>query len=51
MGPSIPRPFENSGANGAYRLPKFDSQGNPIRYTEWGTVQSVDNPKWVARGW
>ncbi|MET8570652.1 putative T7SS-secreted protein [Streptomyces sp. NPDC004783] len=46
MGPSIPKPFENSGKNGAYKLPEFDSQGNSIRYTEWGTVQSVDNPKW-----
>ncbi|MGW3679428.1 putative T7SS-secreted protein [Streptomyces prasinus] len=46
MGPSIPKPFDNSGKNGAYRLPELDSQGNPIRYTEWGTVQSADNPKW-----
>ncbi|MET9864740.1 putative T7SS-secreted protein [Streptomyces sp. NPDC006386] len=46
MGPSIPKPFENSGRNGAYKLPEFDSQGNSIRYTEWGTVQSIDNPKW-----
>ncbi len=46
MGPSIPKPFENSGRNGAYKLPEFDSQGNAIRYTEWGTVQSIDNPKW-----
>jgi RHS repeat-associated protein len=46
MGPSIPKPFENSGKGGAYKLPEFDSQGNSIRYTEWGTVQSIDNPKW-----
>ncbi|MFJ9006520.1 putative T7SS-secreted protein [Streptomyces canus] len=46
MGPSVPRPFENSGKNGGYQLPQFDSEGNPIRYTEWGTVQSVQNPKW-----
>ncbi|MEU9592407.1 putative T7SS-secreted protein [Streptomyces sp. NPDC048193] len=46
MGPSVPKPFENSGHNGAYKLPEFDSQGNPIRYREWGTVQSVDNPRW-----
>ncbi|MFJ2967291.1 putative T7SS-secreted protein [Streptomyces collinus] len=46
MGPSIPQPFENSGKNGAYKLPEFDSQGNSIRYTEWGTVQSIDNPNW-----
>lgn len=46
MGPSIPKPFENSGKNDAYRLPEFDSQGNNLRYTEWGTVQSIDNPKW-----
>ncbi|MBB4712043.1 hypothetical protein BJ965_001925 [Streptomyces luteogriseus] len=31
MGPSIPKPFEDSGKNGAYRLPEFDSQGNDIR--------------------
>ncbi|MFE9114643.1 putative T7SS-secreted protein [Streptomyces collinus] len=46
MGPSIPQPFENSGKKGAYKLPEFDSQGNSIRYTEWGTVQSIDNPNW-----
>jgi RHS repeat-associated protein len=46
MGPSVPRPFENSGRNGGYQLPQFDSEGNPIRYTEWGTVQSGQNPKW-----
>ncbi|MGW6542368.1 putative T7SS-secreted protein [Streptomyces massasporeus] len=46
MGPSIPKPFENSGKNHAYKLPEFDSQGNSIRYTEWGTVQSIDNPNW-----
>ncbi|MFI2506887.1 putative T7SS-secreted protein [Streptomyces sp. NPDC018972] len=46
MGPSVPKPFENSGKGGAYKLPEFDSQGNPIRYREWGTVQSIDNPKW-----
>jgi hypothetical protein len=46
MGPSIPKPFENSGKGGAYKLPEFDSQGNDIRYTEWGTAQSIDNPKW-----
>ncbi|MDO0933816.1 DUF6531 domain-containing protein [Streptomyces sp. DG2A-72] len=45
MGPSIPRPFENSGKNGGYKLPEFDSAGQPIRYTEWGTVQSALNPK------
>ncbi|MBD0422938.1 hypothetical protein H0H10_27920 [Streptomyces sp. TRM S81-3] len=46
MGPSIPKPFENSGKNGGYKLPEFDSQGNPVKYTEWGTVQSAQNPKW-----
>lgn len=46
MGPSMPRPFENSGKNGGYQLPQFDSEGNPVRYTEWGTVQSTQNPKW-----
>ncbi|MFI1399795.1 putative T7SS-secreted protein [Streptomyces sp. NPDC020681] len=46
MGPSVPRPFENSGKNGGYQLPEFDSSGNPVRYTEWGTVQSAQNPKW-----
>ncbi|MGW7522944.1 putative T7SS-secreted protein [Streptomyces sp. NPDC054783] len=46
MGPSLPQPFENSGKGGGYKLPEFDSQGNPIKYTEWGTVQSIDNPKW-----
>ncbi|MGC9379065.1 putative T7SS-secreted protein [Streptomyces sp. MH13] len=46
MGPSIPKPFENSGKGDAYKLPEFDSQGNSIRYTEWGTVQSIDNPRW-----
>ncbi|MGW1002520.1 RHS repeat-associated core domain-containing protein, partial [Streptomyces sp. NPDC002520] len=44
MGPSTPRPFENSGKGGGYKLPEFDSQGNPISYTEWGTVQSPLNP-------
>jgi RHS repeat-associated protein len=46
MGPSVPRPFENSGKSSGYRLPEFDSGGNPVRYTEWGTVQSAQNPKW-----
>ncbi|MGI5195186.1 putative T7SS-secreted protein [Streptomyces sp. CA-288835] len=46
MGPSLPRPFENSGKGGGYRLPEFDSSGNPVRYTEWGTVQSAQNPNW-----
>ncbi|MET7898959.1 DUF6531 domain-containing protein [Streptomyces mirabilis] len=46
MGPSVPQPFENSGKGGGYKLPEFDSQGNPIKYREWGTVQSIDNPKW-----
>ncbi|MGJ5752979.1 RHS repeat-associated protein [Streptomyces puniciscabiei] len=46
MGPSLPKPFENSGKNGGYKLPEFDSQGKPIKYTEWGTVQSIDNPNW-----
>ncbi|MFD4632265.1 DUF6531 domain-containing protein [Streptomyces sp. NPDC058284] len=45
MGPSIPRPFENSGKGGGYKLPEFDSAGKPVRYTEWGTVQSTQNPK------
>ncbi|UQI43738.1 DUF6531 domain-containing protein [Streptomyces sp. HU2014] len=46
MGPSVPVRFENTGKNGAFKLPEFDSAGKPIRYLEWGTVQSVDNPKW-----
>ncbi|MFJ5031025.1 DUF6531 domain-containing protein [Streptomyces sp. NPDC088560] len=46
MGPSLPKPFENSGKGGGYKLPEIDSQGNPIKYTEWGTVQSIDNPSW-----
>ncbi|MFG2524426.1 DUF6531 domain-containing protein [Streptomyces sp. NPDC048527] len=46
MGPSVPVPFENNGKGGAYKLPEFDSQGNPIKYREWGTVQSIDNPNW-----
>ncbi|MFD8007936.1 DUF6531 domain-containing protein [Streptomyces mirabilis] len=46
MGPSVPQPFQNSGKGSGYKLPEFDSQGNSIRYTEWGTVQSIDNPKW-----
>ncbi|MCM2578720.1 putative T7SS-secreted protein [Streptomyces meridianus] len=45
MGPSVPRPFENSGIGGGHRLPEFDSSGNPISYREWGTVQSAENPK------
>lgn len=45
MGPSVPQPFENSGKGGGYKLPEFDSQGNPIKYREWGTAQSIDNPK------
>ncbi|MFJ5967630.1 DUF6531 domain-containing protein, partial [Streptomyces sp. NPDC093060] len=44
MGPSVPKPFENSGKNGGYKLPEFDSEGNSIHYTEWGTVQSPLNP-------
>lgn len=46
MGPHVPRPFENSGKNDGYQLPQFDSTGIPIRYREWGTVQSSMNPKW-----
>ncbi|WP_328673670.1 DUF6531 domain-containing protein [Streptomyces sp. NBC_00322] len=46
MGPSVPKPFENSGKGGAFKLPEFDSTGKAIRYTEWGTVQSPLNPKW-----
>lgn len=45
MGPSMPRTFENSGRSGGYKLPEFDSTGKPIHYTEWGTVQSAQNPK------
>ncbi|MBY8887322.1 DUF6531 domain-containing protein [Streptomyces sp. PTM05] len=46
MGPSLPKTFSNSGKGGAYKLPGFDSTGKPIRYLEWGTVQSAQNPKW-----
>ncbi|MCC3769525.1 DUF6531 domain-containing protein [Streptomyces sp. UNOC14_S4] len=46
MGPSLPQRFSNSAKNGAYKLPEYDSAGNPIRYLEWGTVQSAKNPKW-----
>ncbi|MDT0347636.1 RHS repeat-associated core domain-containing protein, partial [Streptomyces sp. DSM 44938] len=45
-GPSIPQRFENSGRGGGYQLPQFDNAGQEIRYTEWGTVQSADNPNW-----
>ncbi|MEO3756048.1 hypothetical protein [Streptomyces sp. B6B3] len=46
MGPLFPQPFENSGGSGGYQLPRFDSAGREIEYTEWGTVQSADNPNW-----
>jgi RHS repeat-associated protein len=46
MGPSVPQRFDNSGKSGGYKLPEYDSSGTPIRYLEWGTVQSPLNPKW-----
>jgi guanyl-specific ribonuclease Sa len=46
MGPSLPRPFRNNGGRKGYQLPQFDSTGQEIHYTEWGTVQSADNPDW-----
>ncbi|GAB2873345.1 hypothetical protein GCM10022245_05300 [Streptomyces mayteni] len=45
-GPSIPQRFENHGRGGGYQLPQFDNAGQDIRDTEWGTVQSADNPNW-----
>ncbi|MEU0209262.1 hypothetical protein ABZ235_04405 [Streptomyces canus] len=29
---------ELSSENGGYQLPQFDSEGNSIRYTEWGNA-------------
>ncbi|QHA07157.1 hypothetical protein GQF42_31090 [Streptomyces broussonetiae] len=37
-------PFENSGKGDGQRPPELDSHGNPIKYTEWGTARSIDNP-------
>ena len=44
-GPSVPKEFDNHRNTTGYKLPNFDSAGNPITYREWGTVQSGANPK------
>lgn len=45
QGPSIPEVFENDARNGGALLPRFDSDGNPITYREWGTVPGSGNLK------
>ncbi|MDG4763442.1 polymorphic toxin-type HINT domain-containing protein [Solwaraspora sp. WMMD406] len=44
-GPDGWEPFENSGRNGAFRLPSTDGSGRKIEYQEHGTVQSAANPR------
>ena len=43
-GPSMPKEFANDGRSGGHILPTVDRSGSKVRYNEYGTVQSGNNP-------
>lgn len=45
QGPVGPMPLRNDGSTGGMVLPMTTPGGDPITYSEWGTIFGAGNPK------